>query len=114
MLRIYRMQQCSDLNHPAMEDALIEMQSIRHFAEIALISNRTPNETQIMAFQDLLEQQDLRVQILEAMTTHLKVNGMVMKKGTILNATTIVAQSSIMNDNQQQDPEMHKNCQGRQ
>jgi len=42
-----------------MEDALIEMPMMLHFAGIDMISDRIPDETTIRAFRHLLENQDL-------------------------------------------------------
>ena len=36
-----------------MEDALIEVATIRRFAGIALITDRIPDETMILAFRDI-------------------------------------------------------------
>jgi len=55
MLRIHLMQQWYDLRDPAMEDALIEVPTMRRFAGIDLISERIPDETTILAFRHLLE-----------------------------------------------------------
>ena len=60
MLRIHLLQQWYDLSDPAMEDALIEVATMRRFAGIALISDRIPDETTILAFRHLLEQNNLR------------------------------------------------------
>ena len=59
-----------------MEDALIEVPTMRRFTGIALISERIPDETTILAFRNLLERQDLGHQIFEAVKAHLKANGM--------------------------------------
>jgi len=66
MLRIYLMQQWYDLSDPGMEDALIEVPTMRRFAGIGLISDRIPDETTILAFRHLLEKHDLGDQIFEA------------------------------------------------
>ena len=55
-----------------MEDALIEVPTMRRFAGIALISDRIPDETTILAFRHLLEQNDLGEQIFTAVKAHLK------------------------------------------
>ena len=94
MLRIHLLQQWYDLSDPAMEDALIEVATMRRFAGIALISDRIPDETTILTFRHLLEQNDLGEQIFEAVKEHLKANGMAMKQGTIIDATIIAAPSS--------------------
>ena len=84
MLRIHLLQQWYDLSDPAMEDALIEVPTMRRFAGIALISDRIPDETTILAFRHLLEQNNLGEEIFEAVKAHLKANGMAMKQGTIV------------------------------
>jgi IS5 family transposase len=82
-----------------MEDALIEVPTMRRFAGINLISERIPDETTILAFRHLLERHDLGKQIYcfaedcvnETVKAHLKANGMAMKQGTIIDATLIAA-----------------------
>jgi IS5 family transposase len=114
MLRIHLLQQWYDLSDPAMEDALIEVATMRRFAGIALIIDRIPDETTILAFRHLLEQNDLGEQIFEAVKEHLKANGMAMKQGTIIDATLIAAPSSTKNKARERDPEMHQTKKGNQ
>ena len=114
MLRIYLMQQWYDLSDPGMEDALIEVPTMRRFAGIDLISDRIPDETTILAFRHLLEKHDLGDQIFEAVKAHLKANGMTMKQGTIIDATLIAAPSSTKNEKGERDPEMHQTKKGNQ
>ena len=114
MLRIHLLQQWYDLSDPAMEDALLEVATMRRFAGIALISDRIPDETTILAFRHLLEEKDLGAQIFEAVKAHLKANGMAMKQGTIIDATIIAAPSSTKNEKRARDPEMHQTCKGKQ
>jgi transposase, IS5 family len=114
MLRIHLMQQWYDLSDPAMEDALIEVPTMRRFAGIDLISERIPDETTILAFRHLLERHDLGKQIFEAVKTHLKDQGMSMKQGTIIDATLIAAPSSTKNKKGERDPEMHQTRKGKQ
>jgi IS5 family transposase len=94
MLRIHLLQQWYDLSDSAMEDALIEVPTMRRFAGISMISDRIPDETRILAFRHLLEKHDLGQQIFEVVKAHFKANGMVMKQGTIIDATLIAAPSS--------------------
>ena len=54
------MQQWYDLSDPAIEDALIELATMCHFAGIALITDRIPDETAIPVFRHLLEESNLR------------------------------------------------------
>jgi IS5 family transposase len=114
MLRVHLMQQWYDLSDPAMEDALIEVATMRRFAGIALITDRIPDETTILAFRHLLEQNGLGDQLFEAVKAHLNANGMAMKQGTIIDATIIAAPSSTKNEKRERDPEMHQTCKGKQ
>jgi IS5 family transposase len=98
MLRIHMLQQWNDMSGPAMEDALLEVATMRRFAGIALITDRIPDETTILAFRHLLEQNELGEQIFGAVKAHLKANGMAMKQGTIVDATIIAAPSSTKNE----------------
>ena len=91
MLRIHLLQVWYDLSDAAMEDAPIELATMRRFAGIALITDRIPHEATILVFRHLLEQSDLGDQIFEA----LEANGMAMKQGTI---------SSMRPSSRQQDP----------
>jgi IS5 family transposase len=116
MLRIHLMlmQQWYDLSDPGMEEALIEVPTMRRFAGIDLISEMIPDETTILAFRHLLERHDLGKQIFETVKAHLKANGMAMKQGTIIDATLIAAPSSTKNKKGERDPEMHQTKKGNQ
>lgn len=114
MLRIHLLQQWYPLSDPAMEEVLIEVPTMRRFAGIDLISDRIPDETTILAFRHLLEENELGEQIFEAVKAHLKANGMAMKQGTIIVATIIVAPSSTKNEKRERDPEMHQSKKGNQ
>ena len=59
MLRIHLLQQWYDLSDPAMEEALIEVPTMRRFAGIDMINDRIPDETTILTLRHLLEKHDL-------------------------------------------------------
>ena len=63
MLRVHLLQQWYDLSDPVMKDALIEVATMRRFAGIALFTDRVPDETTILAFRHLLEQNELGEQL---------------------------------------------------
>jgi IS5 family transposase len=114
MLRIHLMQQWYSLSDPAMEDALIEVPTMRHFAGIDLISDRIPDETTILSFRHLLEKSNLGKEIFDVVKAHLKQRGMAMKQDTIIDATLISAPSSTKNKTGERDPEMHQTKKGKQ
>jgi IS5 family transposase len=114
LLRIHLLHQWYSLSDPAMEEALIEVPTMRHFAGIDLISERIPDETTILTFRHLLEKHDLCQQIFATVKTHLGAPGMTMRQGTIVDATLIAAPSSTKNKDGKRDPEMHQTKKGNQ
>ena len=114
MLRIHLLQQWYSLSDPAMEEALIEVPTMRRFAGIELISDRIPDETTILTFRHLLEKHGLGEQIFEVVKAHLSARGMTMRQGTIVDATLIAAPSSTKNKEGKRDPEMHQTKKGNQ
>ena len=63
MLRVHLLQHWYSLSDPAMEEALIEVPTMRRFAGIELISDRIPDETTILTFRHLLEKHTLGEQL---------------------------------------------------
>jgi IS5 family transposase len=114
MLRIHLLQQWYSLSDPAMEEALIEVPTMRRFAGIELISDRIPDETTILTFRHLLEKHELGERIFETVKAHLSARGMTMRQGTIVDATLIAAASSTKNKEGKRDPEMHQTKKGNQ
>jgi IS5 family transposase len=114
LLRIHLMQQWYSLRDSGMDEALIEVPTMRRFAGIDMISDRIPDETTILTFRHLLEKHNLGEQIFETVKAHLKDNDMAMKQGTIIDATLISAPSSTKNEKGERDPEMHQTCKGKQ
>ena len=108
------MQQWYSLSDPAMEDALIEVATIRRFAGIDLILDWILDETTILAFRHLIEKHDLGQKVSETVKTHLKKRGMDMKQVTMIDATFISAPSSTRNKPRERDPEMHQTKKGNQ
>ena len=80
-----------------LEDALIEVPTMRRFAGIELISDRIPDETTILSFRHLLEKYGLGEQIVDTVKALLAARGVTMRQGTIVDATLIAAPSSTKN-----------------
>ena len=72
MLRIYFLQQWFNLSDPAMEDALYDMESMRRFAGIELGQDAVPDESTILNFRHLLEQQQLTQKLFKKVNNHLE------------------------------------------
>ena len=107
MLRIHLLQNWFGYSDPAMEDALYEVTSLRQFAKLFLMG-ALPDETTILNFRHLLETYDLASQLFAAINAHLSDKGLLLREGTIVDATIIPAPSSTKNQDQSRDPGMHQ------
>ena len=114
MLRIHFMQQWFKLSDPAMEDALYDTEPLRRFAGIELGQDPVPDESTILKFRHLLEKHDLAAKLFEATCGYLEENGLLLREGTIVDATLIDAPSSTKNKEKKRDPEMTQTKKGNQ
>lgn len=114
MLRIYFMQSWFNLSDPAAEDALYDSESMRRFAGIELAEDKIPDETTILRFRHLLEGHKLTEQIFAEVRSLLEEKRLLLKSGTIVDATIIAAPPSTKNAEKARDPEMHQTRKGQQ
>jgi transposase, IS5 family len=114
MLRIHCLQQWYGLSDPAMEEALYEIASMRQFAGLSLARGAVPDETTILKFRHLVERHDLARQIFETIRGHLQAKGLLLRQGTIVDATIVSAASSTKNSTGERDPQMHQTRKGNQ
>lgn len=113
MLRVHLIQNWYGLSDPAMEEALYEVTPMRGFAGLSL-NGPIPDETTILNFRRLIEDNDLAPLILERINRYLKNHGLLLKNGTLVDATIIAAPSSTKNASGERDPEMHQTKKGEQ
>ena len=114
MLRMYIVQQCFGLADEATEDAVYDSQSIRAFVGIDLSRKGAPDATTLLHFRRLLEKHDLTGAIFEAIKGHLAEQGLLLREGTIVDATMMAAPPSTKNRAKARDPEMHQTKNGNQ
>ncbi len=114
MLRIHLLQQFFGHSDPAMEEALHDIPLYREFARLDAGITRLPDESTILRFRHLLEEHQLAQQILATVNAGLIERGLMLKTGTVVDATLIAAPSSTKNDKGQRDPEMHQTKKGNQ
>ena len=113
MLRIHFMQQWFTLSDPAMEEALHDVPLFREFAGLNW-DTAVPDETTILRFRRLLEEHKLSAQILAVVNELLGAKGLLLRAGTVVDATLIAAPSLTKNASGQRDPEMHQSKKGNQ
>ena len=114
MLRLYFLQQWFNLSDPAVEEAVYDSQTMRHFAGIDLGREPVPDETTMCRFRHLLEAHDLGRLLFDEVQRHLAEKGLKIATGTIVDATIINAPSSTKNTAKARDPEMHQTKKGNQ
>ena len=113
MLRIHFMQNWFNLGDLAMEEALYEVVSMRQFARLSVLKG-IPDETTILHFRHLLESHELGADLLREVTAHLSRKGLMLQRGTIVDATIVAAPSSTKNADHARDPEMPQTRKGNQ
>ena len=114
MLRVYFLQQWYGLADEALEDALYDSQALRSFARIDLSAEGVPDATTLLKFRRLLETHDLCKGLFTAINADLSARGLMMREGTLVDATLIAAPSSTKNKDKKRDPEMHQTRKGNQ
>ncbi len=114
MLRIYFLQQWFNLSDPAAEDSLYDIESMRRFAGIDLGDQAVPDETTILNFRRLLECHRLTEAIFQEVNRLLSAKHLLLKSGTLVDATIISAPSSTKNKDKARDPEMTQTRKGNQ
>jgi IS5 family transposase len=112
MLRIYFLQQWFDMSDPQVEDEIYESMSMRRFVGVELGEDKIPDETTILRFRHLLEKHDLRAAMFREVRGLLEEKRLLLKAGTIVDATIIQAPSSTKNRAKPRDPEMRQTKKG--
>jgi IS5 family transposase len=114
MLRLHFMQQWFGLSDPAMEEALHDVPLYREFAGLDNWTTRLPDESTILRFRHLLDKHKLAAQILALINGMLRDKGLMLRAGTVVDATLIAAPSSTKNAGGERDPEMRQTKKGNQ
>ena len=114
MLRVYFLQQWYGLADEALEDALYDSQALRGFARIDLAAEGVPDATTLLKFRRLLATHDLCQGLFTAINADLTARGLLLREGTLVDATLTAAPPSTKNREKKRDPEMHQTRKGRQ
>jgi len=114
MLRIYFLQQWFNLSDPQAEDAVYDSEAMRRFTRVELSEDVVPDESTILRFRHLLEDHRLTAAMFEAVNTLLTEKRLLLRAGTIVDATIIAAPSSTKNATKTRDPEMKQTKKGKQ
>ncbi|MDR3644781.1 MAG: transposase [Clostridia bacterium] len=93
MLRMYLLQVWFSLSDEMMEEAIYDSHSMRKFVGISLLEEDVPDATTLLRFRHLLRAHALAQTIIDQMNEALSENGLLMKKGAIVDAATGPAKS---------------------
>jgi IS5 family transposase len=114
MLRMYCLQQWFSLSDEAVEDAIYDSQSMREFLGIDLARESVPDATTLLKFRRLLEEHELTNRLFDEIKALLSERGLLLREGTMVDATIIAAPPSTKNKAEARDPEMHQTKKGNQ
>ena len=112
MLRLYFVQLWYNFSDEGTEDALYDMPVLARFVGIDLTAERVPDSTTLKNFRHLLEDHQLAPKILDQINALLANKGLMLREGTIVDATLIAAPPSTKNKDKKRDPEMHQTKKG--
>jgi len=112
MLRIYFLQLWYSLSDPGVEEAIYDRMSFQKFLGIDLLSEAIPDETTILNFRHLLEKHKLQEKFFNRINVMLEKKGLLVREGTIVDATLLAAPSSTKNESGKRDDEMSSTKKG--
>ena len=85
---------------------------MRGFAGIDLSVAAVPDATTVLNFRHWLEEHDLTRTLFDEVGAMLEERGLLMRQGTIVDATIIAAPPSTKNKSKARDPKMHQTKKG--
>ncbi|BDV00885.1 IS5 family transposase [Thermodesulfomicrobium sp. WS] len=97
-----------------MEETLYDTPMFREFAGLDIGKDALSDETTILRFRHLLEKHDLARKMLDVVNAVLLEHGLMLRQGTVVDATLIAAPSSTKNRTRSRDPEMLQTRKGNQ
>ena len=114
MLRMYLLQIWFNLSDEGLEDAIYDSYAMRNFVGINFLEEQVPDATTLLKFRHLLEKHNLGEAIFNDIKERLQKAGLMMRGGTIVDATIIHSTPSTKNKEGKRDPEMHQTKKGNQ
>ena len=114
LLRVHFLQQWFALADEASLEALHDIPVYRAFAGIDPGATGIPDATTILRFRHLLERHDLASALLDTVNALLEARGLMVRRGTLVDATIARAPSSTKNQTGTRDPQMHQSRKGNQ
>ncbi len=104
ILRMYIVQQCFGLPDEGMEDAAYDRHAIRWFIGTDLNVDTAPAATTLLKLRHLLETHSFTKAVFNTINGHLAAKGLLLKEGTVVDATITAAPPSTKNKTGERDP----------
>ncbi|WP_165046368.1 IS5 family transposase [Adlercreutzia sp. ZJ138] len=113
MLRMYFLQLWFNLSDEGVEDAIYDSRAFSEFMGISFgLGDQAPDATTLLKFRRIIESKGLAAQMLDCVNAVLESKGVMMRGGSIVDATFIEAPSSTKNASKSRDPEAHQGKKG--
>ena len=97
MLRMYLLQIWFNLSDEGLEDAVYDIYAFQRFLGINFMNEQVPDATTLLKFRHLLEENNLCEEFFEDVKERLMRAGLMMRGGTIVDATIIHSTTSTKN-----------------
>jgi transposase, IS5 family len=107
-------EQCFGLVGEGVEDALCDNQVIRRFVGVDRARDAVPDAITLFNFRRLLEERKPTERIFEAIKAPLACKKLLLREGSIVDATIIAGPTSTKNRDHTRDPDMHQTKKGKQ
>ncbi len=114
MLRMYLLQVWFHLSDEGVEDQINDSFAMRQFMGLDFGIQQVPDATTLLHFRHLLEKHKLGEAMFTMLNGRLEADGLIMRGGSIVDATIIAAPCSTKNTTGKRDPEMHQTKKGNQ
>ena len=112
MLRMYLLQVMFGLSDEGTEDAVLDSRAMQRFMHLDLMQERVPDSTTLAKVRHTLERSGLGEAMFADLAQELEEAGVMMRGGSIVDATFIEAPSSTKNRGRSRDPEAHQSKKG--
>lgn len=113
MLRMYFLQLWFNLSDEGVEDAIYDSRAFSEFMGVSFgAGDQVPDATTLLKFRRIIESHGLGKEMLGCVGAVLEQKGVMMRGGSIVDATFIEAATSTKNEAHERDPEMHQGKKG--
>ena len=104
MLRMLVVQRCLNLSDEECEDQCVDSRALSAFLGVP----KVPDKTTLCKFRNWLVEEGVEREIFEDLAAQLEAEGLMMREGSVVDATFVESPSSTKNREHARDPEAHQ------